>query len=202
MSITYDTKHQASSWVRDCATSIWIFCNWCATGARLRRLGCGLKFPAAPGQRIPSPWWPRLREIPGYDNRCRDQGPGPALTNGPTWQTSGEGSNYASCGKHTACGKYNRCRDQGATVLPLTNTVGRHDRHVGGRQAQAPRPPQPDSGELEWSWRRRWRRWTGGRTGGRTGDWPAGDRLLSYHIQKLSKQISFHNLAYPIIVSF
>jgi hypothetical protein len=86
MSIPYDTKHQASSWVRDCATSIWIFCNWCATGARLRRLGCGLKFPAAPGQRIPSPWWPRLREIPGYDNRCRDQGPGPALTNGPTWQ--------------------------------------------------------------------------------------------------------------------
>jgi hypothetical protein len=55
------------------------------------------------------------------------------------------GSNYASCAKHTACGKYNRCRDQGATVLPLTNTVGRHDRHVGGRQAQAPRPPQPDS---------------------------------------------------------
>ena len=28
---------------------------------------------------------------------------------------------------------------------PLTTTVGRHDRNVGGRQAQAPRPPQPDS---------------------------------------------------------
>jgi hypothetical protein len=58
------------------------------------------------------------------------------------------GCNYASCAKHTACGiykLYNRCRDQGATVLPLTNTVGRHGRHVGGRQAQAPRPPQPDS---------------------------------------------------------
>ena len=55
------------------------------------------------------------------------------------------GSNFASCAKHTACGKYNRCRDKGATVKPVTTTVGRHDRNVGGRQAQAPRPPQPDS---------------------------------------------------------
>jgi hypothetical protein len=47
-------------------------------------------------------------------------------------------SNYSSCAKHTSCSKYNRCRDQGATVDRLTNIVGRHDRNVGGRQAQAP----------------------------------------------------------------
>ena len=120
--------------------------------------------------------------------------------------TSGEGSNYASCAKHTACGKYNRCRDQGATVLPLTNTVGRHDRHVGGRQAQAPRPPQPDSDVNEADE-------GAGRDEPEDGpeDEPETgpqepDRLLSYHIQKLSKTLSFHkypfhNLLYPMIVS-
>ena len=55
------------------------------------------------------------------------------------------GSNYTSCAKHIACGRYNRCRDHGAQVKPLTSTVGRHDRNVAGRQAQAPRLTRPES---------------------------------------------------------
>ena len=56
------------------------------------------------------------------------------------------GSNYASCAKHTACGRNNPCRAQGARPEPRTNIVGRQDRNVGGRhvggmpQAQAPGP--------------------------------------------------------------
>ncbi len=43
--------------------------------------------------------------------------------------------------KHTACGRFNTCRAQGARVEPHTNIMGQQDRHVGGRpQAQAPGP--------------------------------------------------------------
>jgi hypothetical protein len=48
--------------------------------------------------------------------------------------------NYSSCAKHTVCGRYNWCRDQGARVEALTNIVGRNDRNVGGRQPQAAAP--------------------------------------------------------------
>ncbi len=51
-----------------------------------------------------------------------------------------------SCAKHTACGRNNTCRAQGARAEPRTNIMGQQDRHVGGRhvggspQAQAPGP--------------------------------------------------------------
>jgi hypothetical protein len=44
---------------------------------------------------------------------------------------------HLSCVKHVASGKYNQCRDRRAVVLPVTRTVGRHDRNVGGRQSHA-----------------------------------------------------------------
>ena len=53
------------------------------------------------------------------------------------------GSDYSSCAKHVACGRYNRCRELGATVKRLTNIVSRHDRNVGGRQAHL--QPEPAS---------------------------------------------------------
>ena len=53
------------------------------------------------------------------------------------------GSDYTSCAKHVACGRYNRCRELGATVKRLTNIVSRHDRNVGGRQAHL--QPEPAS---------------------------------------------------------
>ena len=51
----------------------------------------------------------------------------------------GFGSAFISCVRHITCGRNNRCRDRGAQVMPVTSTVGRHDRNVGGRQSQAPR---------------------------------------------------------------
>jgi hypothetical protein len=54
--------------------------------------------------------------------------------------------NPTSCVKHTACGRYNACRAQGARPEPRTNIVGPQDRNVGGRHvggmphAQAPGP--------------------------------------------------------------
>ena len=46
---------------------------------------------------------------------------------------------YSSCCKHARSGRVNQCRDRGATVLPVTTLVSRHDRNVAGRHA-APIP--------------------------------------------------------------
>jgi hypothetical protein len=51
----------------------------------------------------------------------------------------GFGSAFISCVRHITSGRNNQCRDRGAQVMPVTSTVGRHDRNVGGRQSQAPR---------------------------------------------------------------
>ena len=54
--------------------------------------------------------------------------------------------NHTGSAKHTACGRNNTCKAQGAKVEPRTNIMGQQDRHVGGRhvegrpQAQAPGP--------------------------------------------------------------
>jgi DNA-directed RNA polymerase subunit RPC12/RpoP len=53
------------------------------------------------------------------------------------------GSDYSSCARHISCGRYNRCRELGATAKRLTNIVSRHDRNVGGRQAHL--QPEPAS---------------------------------------------------------